>query len=65
MKDIFHFLSSTATLDKTRIGEYLGDDNAFNKEVLYYYIDSFDFAKVAFVEALKRLLSGFRLPGEG
>lgn len=28
-------------------------------------MDSFNFANVAYVESLKRMLSGFRLPGEG
>jgi Sec7-like guanine-nucleotide exchange factor len=65
VKDICHFLTSTSTLDKTAIGDYLGEDIPLNKEVLYFYIDSFEFNNVPFVEALKRLLSGFRLPGEG
>lgn len=52
-------------MDKTKIGEYLGDEATINKEILYYYIDSFDFHNVPFVESLKRLLSGFRIPGEG
>lgn len=52
-------------MDKTKIGEYLGEDVVFNKEVLYLLVDSHDFRNVFFVESLKRLLSGFRLPGEG
>ena len=56
---------TTPTLDKTKIGEYLGEDIEINKAALYYYIDSFDFASVNYVDAMKRMLSGFRLPGEG
>lgn len=52
-------------MDKTRIGEYLGEDIDVNKKVLYAVVDTYDFDGVPFVEALKRLLSGFRLPGEG
>jgi Sec7-like guanine-nucleotide exchange factor len=58
-------LKTTSSLDKTKIGEYLGEDVELNKAALYYFIDSDDFANVPFVESLKRLLSSFRLPGEG
>ena len=60
-----NFLKTTSTLDKTKIGEYLGEDIDLNKKVLYAYVDSFNFANVRYVESLKRMLSGFRLPGEG
>jgi Sec7-like guanine-nucleotide exchange factor len=65
IKGIVEFLKSTGSLDKTKIGEYLGEDIDLNKQVLYQYVDSFDFNGVPYVESLKRLLSGFRLPGEG
>jgi brefeldin A-inhibited guanine nucleotide-exchange protein len=52
-------------LDKTCIGDYLGEDIDLNKKVLYAYVDSFNFASLPFVDSLKRLLSGFRMPGEG
>lgn len=62
---IVEFLKTTTSLDKTKIGEYLGEDIDLNKKVLYQYVDSFDFNGVPYVESLKRMLSGFRLPGEG
>lgn len=62
---IVDFLKQAASLDKTKIGEYLGEDIDLNKKVLYQYVDSFDFNGVPYVESLKRMLSGFRLPGEG
>lgn len=65
VEDIFQFLTTTQTLDKTKIGEYLGDEHDINKEVLYYLVDSHDFRGVYFVDALKQMLSKFRLPGEG
>ena len=65
VRDIVNFLKTTASLDKTKIGEYIGEDIDLNKAVLYYYIDNFDFAGVPFIDALKKLLLGFRLPGEG
>ncbi len=58
------FFRTVSSLDKTKIGEYLGEDIELNKEVLYYFIDSIEFARVPFVQGLKNLLSGFRLPGE-
>lgn len=65
VKDIVQFLKGTSSLDKTKIGEYLGEDIDLNKKVLYEYIDSFDLRNVQYIESLKRVLSGFRLPGEG
>lgn len=44
VKDIYHFVTTTPTLDKTLIGEYFGEEKDINKEVLYYYIDSFNFS---------------------
>jgi Sec7-like guanine-nucleotide exchange factor len=52
-------------LDKTKIGEYIGEDIALNKAVLYHHIDSFDFCGVGYIESMKRVLATFRLPGEG
>jgi len=64
-KDIADFLKSHKKLDKTQIGEYLGEDKDFNKKVLYKYIEDFDFSGMEFDEALRHWLKGFRLPGEG
>ena len=36
----------------------------WNKEVMYAYVDHFDFYEMDFVSALRRFLEGFRLPGE-
>lgn len=65
VKEIVQFLKNSPQLDKTIIGDYLGEDKEVNKEVLYEFIDSINFVKVEYVEALRMLLSGFRLPGEG
>ncbi|GAB5354605.1 hypothetical protein AAMO2058_000133400 [Amorphochlora amoebiformis] len=59
------FLKSHKKLDKTQIGEYMGEDKDFNKQVLYSYIEDFDFVGMQFDEALRYFLKGFRLPGEG
>jgi len=36
----------------------------FSKEVMYAYIDLFNFNGIDFVPALRKFLEGFRLPGE-
>jgi len=36
----------------------------YNKEVMYAYVDYFDFGNMEFVPALRQFLDGFRLPGE-
>lgn len=46
------------------MGEFLGDSNKFNKEVMYGYVDLLDFCGKDFVSALRIFLEGFRLPGE-
>ena len=65
VKLILNFLLTTPALDKTAIGDYLGEDEDFNKDVLYALIEAIDFTQKPFVTALKLLLAGFRLPGEG
>jgi len=48
---ISHFLLSTSGLDKRSVGEYLGEGDDFNKEVLYKYVDMLDFAGLTFDQA--------------
>jgi brefeldin A-inhibited guanine nucleotide-exchange protein len=62
---IVNFLKTTPTLDKTAIGDYLGEDIEINKDVLYRLIEQMEFKEKPFVPSLKVLLAGFRLPGEG
>lgn len=49
---------------QTQVGEFLGDNDRFNKEVMYAYVDQMDFRGKDFVSALRMFLEGFRLPGE-
>ncbi|CAJ0917810.1 unnamed protein product [Ranitomeya imitator] len=46
------------------IGVFLGENNRFNREVMYAYVDQLDFCDKDFVSALRLFLEGFRLPGE-
>lgn len=51
-------------LDKTAIGDYLGEDKPFNKGVLYALVDGEDFKGQELDGSLRTFLSIFRLPGE-
>lgn len=46
------------------IGEFIGENGRFNREVMYSYVDQLDFCDKDFVSALRLFLQGFRLPGE-
>lgn len=63
-EDIAPFLHQEERLDSTQVGEFLGDNDKFNKEVMYAYVDQHDFLGKDFVSALRMFLEGFRLPGE-
>lgn len=63
-QDIARFLYATEDLNKTMIGEYIGEGEQFHKEVLYAFVDLMDFANMGFVAAIRHFLSTFRLPGE-
>ena len=63
-----HGSGAQSRLDKTAIGDYLGRDpeyaDGYCLRVLHAYVDLFDFAEMPIDEAIRRFLSGFRLPGE-
>lgn len=67
LKGICKFLKETPALSATAIGQFLGEDKELNRDVLSTYIDELDFTSkdIGFVDALKILLQGFRIPGEG
>jgi Sec7-like guanine-nucleotide exchange factor len=58
-------LKTTPTLDKTVIGDFLGKSDAYNVGMLDTFLGEYTFRAVYFVDALKMMLSGFRIPGEG
>ncbi|KAL3867743.1 hypothetical protein ACJMK2_040601 [Sinanodonta woodiana] len=62
--DVAEFLHSEDRLGKTAIGDFLGENEKYNKEVMYAFVDQLNFAELDFVSALRRFLEGFRLPGE-
>lgn len=63
-QDISQFLLTNETLDKASLGEYLGEGDQENVEIMHAFVDSMDFNKTRFVDALRRFLQSFRLPGE-
>ncbi|PAV59959.1 hypothetical protein WR25_18037 [Diploscapter pachys] len=62
--EIAEFLMREERLDKTVVGDFLGDPDDFNKQVMYAYVDDFDFSGKDFVSSLRLFLEKFRLPGE-
>ena len=65
-KEVSNFLKSNpnSMLDRSMIGEYLGEKNDFNLAVMHAYVDSMGFTAMAFDNAIRHFLAGFRLPGE-
>ncbi|CAH1254723.1 ARFGEF1 [Branchiostoma lanceolatum] len=62
--DVADFFHTDERLDKTQIGDFLGENEKFNMEVMYTYVDQLDFSGRDIVLALRLFLEGFRLPGE-
>ncbi|MCH90840.1 brefeldin A-inhibited guanine nucleotide-exchange protein 2-like [Trifolium medium] len=63
-EDIATFLKDASGLDKTLIGDYLGEREELSLKVMHAYVDSFNFQGMEFDEAIRVFLQGFRLPGE-
>ncbi|KAI0532716.1 guanine nucleotide exchange factor [Xylaria digitata] len=63
-QDIAKFLISDDRLDKAQIGEYLGEGETKNIEIMHAFVDTMDFTRRRFVDALRQFLQSFRLPGE-
>ncbi|CAB3982629.1 brefeldin A-inhibited guanine nucleotide-exchange 1 isoform X1 [Paramuricea clavata] len=62
--EVAQFLHADDKLDKTMIGELLGDPGQYEREVMYAYIDQLEFSGMNLVQALRLFLHNFRLPGE-
>lgn len=61
---ISKFLHETDGLEKLSIGEFLGENNKYNTQIMHSFVDQMDFTDLEFVSALRKLLQSFRLPGE-
>jgi len=63
-QDIAKFLFSNDRLDKSMLGDYLGEGDERHVAVMHAFVDLMDFRKRRFVDALRQFLQSFRLPGE-
>ncbi|KAJ4895098.1 Brefeldin A-inhibited guanine nucleotide-exchange protein 3 [Raphanus sativus] len=63
-EEIAAFLKDASGLNKTLVGDYLGEREDLSLKVMHAYVDSFDFQDMEFDEAIRAFLRGFRLPGE-
>lgn len=63
-ESISQFIHSNPGLDKTALGDFLGEGEAVNIRILHAYVDCMDFTGLTFENALRFFLVGFRLPGE-
>lgn len=64
VEDVAKFLIFDDRLDKTQVGDFLGDNDEMNRSVMCAYVDVKDFSDMDIVAALRFFLEGFRLPGE-
>ncbi|XP_042082309.1 cytohesin-1a isoform X2 [Haplochromis burtoni] len=62
--DIAQFLYKGEGLNKTAIGDYLGERDDFNIKVLQAFVELHEFTDLNLVQALRQFLWSFRLPGE-
>ncbi|KAJ1983713.1 guanine nucleotide exchange protein for ADP-robosylation factor [Dimargaris cristalligena] len=61
---IAKFLRSADGLNKTQLGEYLGEGDTKNIAIMHAFVDDMAFVNTPFVPALRNFLQDFRLPGE-
>lgn len=52
-EDVAQFLHKGEGLNKTAIGDYLGEKNDFNESVLKAFVDLHDFTDLILVQALR------------
>jgi brefeldin A-inhibited guanine nucleotide-exchange protein len=63
-RDIAQFLLTNDTLNKAALGEFLGEGDPDNIAIMHEFVDLMEFKQTRFVDALRRFLQSFRLPGE-
>ena len=63
-ESVAQFLYNGEGLNKTAIGDYLGERNDFNVQVLKAFVSLHEFSDMILVQALRQFLWSFRLPGE-
>ncbi|GME78104.1 unnamed protein product [Ambrosiozyma monospora] len=63
-ESIAKFLLENDSLSKAGIGEYLGEGDQQNIDIMHAFVDFMDFKDKSFLGALRFYLEHFRLPGE-
>ncbi|KAK8223157.1 hypothetical protein HDK90DRAFT_113663 [Phyllosticta capitalensis] len=63
-EDIARFFLTSEQVDKKALGEFLGEGDEENVKIMHAFVDLMDFTRMRFVDALRRFLQSFRLPGE-
>lgn len=63
-EEVAAFLKDASDLNKTLIGDYLGEREEMSLKVMHAYVDSFEFQGMELDKAVRVFLQGFRLPGE-
>ncbi|CAD6939206.1 unnamed protein product [Tilletia controversa] len=63
-RELARFLLYADGLNKAQIGEYLGEGEPENIAIMHAFVDLMSFDRLSFVDALRRFLQAFRLPGE-
>ncbi|XP_030066120.1 cytohesin-4 isoform X1 [Microcaecilia unicolor] len=62
--EIAKFLYKGEGLNKTAIGDYLGERGTKNIQILQAFVEQHEFSDLNLVQALRQFLWSFRLPGE-
>lgn len=55
-EEVAAFLAKTEGLDKTLIGDYLGEREDFNLKVMHAFVDALDFSGLEFDTAIRTFL---------
>ena len=63
--DIARFLFYTDQLNKTALGEFLGEGDKENVDIMHAYVEPMDFRQTRFVDALRAVLAGVPAAGRG
>jgi len=63
-QDIARFMLTNVRIDKKALGEFLGEGEEENIKIMHAFVDQMEFSRMRFVDALRRFLQSFRLPGE-
>ena len=63
-EDIANILLTYEGLSKDNLGQYFGSPDNYNQEIFNHFCSLLDFTKLELDQALRLLLSRFKLPGE-